>query len=78
MGLCDASTLTQLLHNCTFKIASLVHMQSCWETKPEEDVFQQYPSHRSSFLVSGGIGLRIAGEVISNNEYMFYNTFCLF
>lgn len=60
VGLDDASTLTQLLHNGTFKIAPLVCMQFCRKPKPAEEISPQHSGNGVGLLVFSGVCLRVA------------------
>lgn len=65
----DACTLTHLLDYCAFNVASLVSMQFCGEPKAAEEILPQDHSHRGGFLVFGGIGLRMAGKVVTTSIF---------
>lgn len=72
VGLGDARTLTQLLHNSTFKIAPLVCMQFRREPEPTEKVSPQHSGDGVCLLVFSGVRLCVAREVVSDDEDIFY------
>ena len=77
-GVSHPTQLLQSMEQFVFKLSALVVMQSCWITKPRDEVIEYSFRCRFSRLVFSCIGLGKSREVINYDKNVLITPFAGF
>lgn len=67
----DASDLAKISYHSTLKVAPLISVELCRESKTAKEVPPQHPGHSCCLLVLCWVGLGKTGEMVSDHQYIF-------